>query len=478
VSAFLTIRKKNTVLTYADRKAVKLEMTSAPASVVARKYGISVRTAERIAEKDLELTRENQKRKDLPKYSEVEAKVISQMTAMRANGFPVSGPLLKTIAKNCLDDLRSDLSTPHSTLRRYNGAVFSEHWLSGFKKRNEIRNLRINGERAVLPEGMVQRMEEINQQIASLRLPASSIYNWDETGLFYRKMPGYTLAVRSDTGAGAKEQKLRITALVCVNADSSDNSIVLIGTSATPRGSSEEFWRNLGIRYFSNENGWMDSKIFAVLLKAFDARLSRPTVLLLDNFAGHKVDDEEFKNLIIIWLPANSTSVTQPLDGGIIAAMKLNYRRFFMEFVVEQCHKGKFEFKQITVLVAAKWLKQSLDLLAKSTVQSCFARCLDMPALAPQETIDPISEMVPVFSHLMEQNLTYQDVQEFVNIDREAGEIDYAVDEGTDQVRVIDSKIALFYATELKEYLSNTNGMHFIPIMQNIVELVRKNAEN
>jgi hypothetical protein len=46
----------------------------------------------------------------------------------------VSVPLLKTIAKNCLEDLLSNPTPPPSTSMCYKNAVFSENMLTGFKK--------------------------------------------------------------------------------------------------------------------------------------------------------------------------------------------------------------------------------------------------------------------------------------------------------------------------------------------------------
>jgi hypothetical protein len=40
---------------------------------------------------------------------------------------------------------------------------------------------------AVLPEGLEERIDDIREQMASLCLPTSSIYNWDKTGWFTSK---------------------------------------------------------------------------------------------------------------------------------------------------------------------------------------------------------------------------------------------------------------------------------------------------
>ena len=56
-------------------------------------------------------------------------------------------------------------------------------------------------------------------------------------------------------------------------------------------------------------------------------------LLLLDNFSGHELGvelvggKEGLANVRVKWLLPNTTSYWQPLDQGIIASFKLQYRR-------------------------------------------------------------------------------------------------------------------------------------------------------
>ena len=42
----------------------------------------------------------------------------------------------------------------------------------------------------------------------------------------------------------------------------------------------------------------------------------------------------------IIFLPKNTPSVIQPVDGGIIRCLKVHYRRFFMEKILKRLDAG------------------------------------------------------------------------------------------------------------------------------------------
>jgi hypothetical protein len=180
-----------------------------------------------------------------------------------------------------------------------------------------------------------QLMIPIRDTIQSLNIPISRIWNWDETGLFYRSMPTYTLARASDTGAGEKHQKNRITLMPIVNSDGSERKLVVIRKSKSPKGTSPEFRENHGIKYFYNKKAWMNFSIFLDILKSFESKINEPTILILDNFSSHVKDLDllDFQHLIPIFLPPNTTSSTQPLDGGIIASFKLFYRSQLLDYV-------------------------------------------------------------------------------------------------------------------------------------------------
>jgi hypothetical protein len=73
----------------------------------------------------------------------------------------------------------------------------------------------------------------------------------------------------------------------------------------------------------------------------------RHVLLLMDNFSGHELGvqlvggQQGLSNVRIEWLPPNTTSFWQPMDQGIIASFKLQYRRQWIAFMLHQyeCHE-------------------------------------------------------------------------------------------------------------------------------------------
>ena len=72
----------------------------------------------------------------------------------------------------------------------------------------------------------------------------------------------------------------------------------------------------------------MTSSIFETWLKKFDKRMGRKgrkVLLFLNNATSHS--NVQLCNKKLKYLPANATSILQPLDQGIILAMKQKYRK-------------------------------------------------------------------------------------------------------------------------------------------------------
>jgi hypothetical protein len=134
-------------------------------------------------------------------------------------------------------------------------------------------------------------VEELRQELCDvveeLGLPPDRIINIDETGLNYKRMPSYTLAVGGDSGAGGVASKQRITVCMAVNASGSLRQTVVIGSSAKPKGTDSKFFKDRDILYFSSKNAWMTREIFMKVLSDLNNRVSALSVVFLDNFSGH-----------------------------------------------------------------------------------------------------------------------------------------------------------------------------------------------
>jgi hypothetical protein len=69
----------------------------------------------------------------------------------------------------------------------------------------------------------------------------------------------------------------------------------------------------------------MTCEIFQEFLVSLDRRMAsknRKIFLFVDHCSAHPKDVRNFKNMQVEFCPANTTSVLQPMDQGVIKALK------------------------------------------------------------------------------------------------------------------------------------------------------------
>jgi hypothetical protein len=131
-----------------------------------------------------------------------------------------------------------------------------------------------------------------------------------------------------------------------------------------------------------NDSGWMNRDIFMRWLIDLDQQLERPTLLLLDSCPAHSNIDvpdpaygyrDNWKLLTIQRLPKNSTSVTQPLDAGIISVFK----RALLELL--SLIRTYDKSKAISNGHAWSHIPYAWNRVKSSTVRNCFAKTPVLP---------------------------------------------------------------------------------------------------
>jgi len=189
-------------------------------------------------------------------------------------------------------------------------------------------------------------------------------YNADETGLYYCAMPEHTDLFKKGSAEGFKSLKERVTVLCCANVKGEKRDLLVIGKSKNPR--CFKGVRSLPVDYYSNAKAWMTSVIFNNWLVKWGLELKRKIVLLVDNCTAH-TNKSLLKNIKVIFLPVNTTSLIQPCDQGIIIAFKAHYHREMRAQIVAELDNiqdqsdarpaaKKISLLDVLHLVAMSWM--------------------------------------------------------------------------------------------------------------------------
>ncbi|GBL66873.1 hypothetical protein AVEN_38221-1 [Araneus ventricosus] len=90
---------------------------------------------------------------------------------------------------------------------------------------------------------------------------------------------------------------------------------VVIGNAEKPRCFKNIDVRNLSVSWKSNKKAWMSTEIMSDWLVEFDNKMKkkRKSILFMDNATSHP-DDLKLKNINLVFLPPNTSSMLQPLD--------------------------------------------------------------------------------------------------------------------------------------------------------------------
>jgi hypothetical protein len=234
-------------------------------------------------------------------YPNLEEALLIWIKQMRGNRVPLSTQLILKKASDFV------------ALLGYEKFMASNGYFQRFKSRWRLSFATERGESESVNEdvmnGWKQKLQEMLKDV-----DLKNTYNVDESGLFWRLMPNKTYVLRNENRKCQKKFADRITLLLLTNVDGSDKQIAAVGKSKSPhcfRGI-----KKLPLDYYSQRNAWMDSRIFLEIVTKFNKRMKkekRNVLLFIDNFSGHLLDNE-FSNVKIVYLPANTTSLLQPLD--------------------------------------------------------------------------------------------------------------------------------------------------------------------
>ena len=257
----------------------------------------------------------------------------------------------------------------------------SNGWLDRWKKRYNIRHVKINGESGEVSgltvESWKERLPELLHDFAS-----RDIWNLDETGCFWKALPDYGFARKGSQCRGGKKAKQRVTVALITNADGDKEAAVIIWKSAKPRCFKSIDISSLPVQYYSQTKAWMTGDVLETVLSKLNRRLStqrRKIALLMDNAGCHPENclKDRFSNIQVIFLPPNTTSKLQPLDLGIIQNFKVHYRTLFLRFVlskIDACVTGSEISNSVTILQAIRWIAQAWNAVKPDTIKKCFRK--------------------------------------------------------------------------------------------------------
>ena len=142
----------------------------------------------------------------------------------------------------------------------------------------------------------------------------------------------------------------------------------VIAKSHKPRSFLDKTDTDFPFVYNVNMDGWMTSDIFRHAPFAFDEYISifdnRRLALLLDKALCHDFSKMELqlRYIEVFQLPPNTTSLSEPMDDGIIASLKCMFRRMQLSRALHimdtKCNRAyKVDFYKVFIWDIVIWNK-------------------------------------------------------------------------------------------------------------------------
>ena len=231
----------------------------------------------------------------------------------------------------------------------------------------------ISGESNSVTDEMTAPWNETTLPTILSRYPLENIFNADEFGLFYNCLPDKTYHFKKEKCNGGKHSKVRLTGMAAGNAKGERLQMFTIGKSKNPR--CFKGVKSLPCRYRSQQKSWMSSEIFEEWVKEIDrsfGKRKRKIALIVDNCPAHP-HVEKLEWVELIFLPPNTTSMTQPMDQGVIRLLKAKYRKLAVQKHLEQLDKGNGLLK-FSILTAMTMLNKAWNAIPDQTFENCFKK--------------------------------------------------------------------------------------------------------
>ena len=286
------------------------------------------------------------------------------------------------------------------------------------------------------------------------------LYNINEVALFYCALGNKSFG--TNNFKGTKDCKDRISLALLVDATCTNKfKLVGIGKAKNPRAFANWNYKN-EIIYYSNKKGWITSLICFDYMKKFEDTLTRPSLVILDNFSGHYFNQSQFTKLRFLFLHPNTTSVFQPIAKGIGRSFKYHYRKALFQGYVSDFELGH-NFQKINIKEALIYVKIAWNTITGKVIQNCWIdstlvhkegySLYHLNSFEKDENINLLDEVAYIYNNLFNEDISVLDKQE----DEDANEFTTQIANlpGSSVTDIVKGTKSTIYERENSENIGN-----------------------
>ncbi|XP_044533500.1 tigger transposable element-derived protein 1-like [Gracilinanus agilis] len=305
---------------------------------------------------------------------------------MSRKRMPIDGNMLRQKALTLYEDFQKKDKTKDES----KPFTASRGWLHRFRNRFNLKNRKITRDTSTGDEeAAAMFMTDLKKVIEEGGYHPKQVFNCDETGLFWKKMPNRTYIHKTAKQApGFKSWKDRLTLVLCGNAAGHMIKPGVVYQMKTPHALKHKNKNYLPVFWQHNLKAWVTAVLFTEWfhecfipeVRKYLEKEGLPfkVLLIIDNSPGHPESIAiEDPNVQVLFLPPNTTSLLQPLSQGIIRCIKAIYTRQVFEMIQAAIDANpNIEimdcWKSFSIADAITFIKGAMDELKPETVNACW----------------------------------------------------------------------------------------------------------
>ncbi|XP_064077646.1 tigger transposable element-derived protein 1-like [Macrobrachium nipponense] len=308
----------------------------------------------------------------------------------------------------------------------------SRGWFNRFKAHANLHNVTLQGDAAsAVSESADSFPSGLAEIIKDGGYTADQVFNVDETGLFWKRMPNRTYLSKEEKSApGHEAGKERLTLLLGANT-SGDLKLkpLLVYSAENPRAFKGIFKSQLPVIWKSNKKmvfeDWFNNHFVPAVEQYLSSKGLPKVLLVLDYAPGHPSNFSNMHpNLKVVYLPPNTTSLIQPMDQGVIVNFKAYYLKRTIcsalraikgnkELTLKQFWKG-YNITDAVRNIASAWDEVKMTTLNGAWKKLCPQFVHSFEGFDQAEDVETVARKIVGLSKRLKLDLEAEDVTELL----------------------------------------------------------------